>query len=82
MRFIFFLKMFRTSKCPDFKNGKDNSEKDFCFLYNCFRIGCIKLSLLRIEYSALTVNMLTNSPKIFHMTKRDFFQLNCLHIDQ
>ena len=41
-----------------------------------------KLSLLRREYLSSAVNVLTNCPKIFHITKIDFFQLNCVHSDQ
>ena len=48
---------------------------------NCVWIGCVKLSLLRREYWSSAVNVLRNSLKIFHITKRDFFQLSCLHSD-
>ena len=65
-----------------FKNAVTNSENVFCFLDNCVWIGSLKLSLLRREYLSSAVNMLTNIPKILHMTKRDFFQLNCFHSDQ
>ena len=54
----------------------------FCFRDTCIWGWCNKLSLLRRDYLSLEVNVLTNSPKIFHLTKRDFFQLNCLHSDQ
>ena len=43
---------------------------------------CIKLSLLRTQYLSSEVGVLTNSIKIFHFTKTDFFQLNYLHSDQ
>ena len=39
---------------------------------------CNNLPLLRREYLLLTMNGLTNSPKIFHTTQTDFFNLNCL----
>ena len=45
-------------------------------------IDCVKLSLLRREYLSPTANALTSSPDILHITKRDFFQLNCLQNDQ
>ena len=65
-----------------FKNAEKNSEKVFCFLDNYIWIGCTKLSILRREYLSSAANVLTNSPKILHITKRNFFQLNCLHSDQ
>ena len=37
---------------------------------------------IRREYLSSVVNVLTNSRKILHITKRDFFQLNFLHSDQ
>ena len=54
----------------------------FCFWDNCIWRCCNRLSLLRTEYLSLAVNVLTNSPKILHITKRAFFQLSCLHNDQ
>ena len=54
----------------------------FCFWYNCIWIGFVNLSLLRRENLWLGVNVFTNSPKILHITKTDFFQLNCTPIDQ
>ena len=63
--------------------SKNNSEKSSCFLNNCILIDSIKLSLLRKEHLSLEFNVLRNSPKILHMTKRAFFfQLNFLHRDQ
>ena len=35
-----------------------------------------------MEYLSSAVNVLTNSLKIFHVTKRDPFQLNYLDSDQ
>ena len=55
---------------------------DFCFLDIYIRRCWNKLSLLKREYLSTAVNVLRNSPKILHITKRDFFQLNCLHSDQ
>ena len=40
------------------------------------------LFVLRREYLSSAVNVLTNKLKILHITKRDSFQLNCLHSDQ
>ena len=42
-------------------------------------INCL---FLRREYLSLAVNGLINSLKIFHITNRDFFYLNCIHSDQ
>ena len=73
-------------KCSElnlyFQNGKRKSGKNFYFWDNCIWRCCYKLSLLRTKCFSLAVNVLTNSSKIFHITKRDFFQLNCLHSDQ
>ena len=44
--------------------------------------SCNELPLLRREYLSSAVSGLNNSPKILHITKREFFQLNCLHTDQ
>ena len=66
----------------DFKKGGKNCEKIICFLDNCICIGSIKLSLLRTESFSSAVNVLTNSLKIFHITKREFSQLIFLHSDQ
>ena len=58
---------------------KKNQEKSFCLSDNCIWIGYAKLSPLRIEYLPSAVNVLKDSPKILDITKRDIFQLNCLH---
>ena len=42
-------------------------------------LSALTFSLLQREYLSSAVNVLKNSPKIFHITKRDFFQLNRLH---
>ena len=66
----------------DFRNGAKNSEKFSCFLDNWIWTGCGKFSPLRREYLSLTANVLTNSFKIWDITKRDIFQLNFPHIDE
>ena len=53
-----------------------------CFSDICIGIGCIKLSLLTRKYLSSVVNLLTNSPKIFYITKTDFSRLNLTHNDQ
>ena len=54
----------------------------FCFWDNCIWRYCNTLPLLRREYLSSAVSVLTNSPKLLHITKRDFFQLNSLESDQ
>ena len=62
----------------DFKNAAKNFEKKFCFRYNCIWIGIVKLSLWRIRYISSAANVLTSSPKILHVNKKDCFQTNFL----
>ena len=79
MSAILFLKMFKTeSKFTNSKKKKKIAENVFCFWDNFQWECCYKLSLLRTEYLLSGVNMLTNSPIILHITKRDFFNLNGL----
>ena len=80
MRAIFFLK---SSKCyVYFKNAEKNWENGFSFLDNGIWTGRVDLSLLRRENLWPAVNVFTNSLKVLPITKRDFFQLSCLHINQ
>ena len=76
MRVIFF------SKCSNFhehfKNAAKNLEKGFSFWDNGIWIRIVKLSLLLTGYFSSGTNVLTSSPKILHVNKRDFFQLNWL----
>ena len=64
------------------ENPKTDSENIFPFWDNCIWKSCNKLSLLRKEYLLSAPNGLTNSPKILHITQRDFFKLNFVHRDQ
>ena len=66
----------------NFQNAKKIWEKAFSFWHNCIWRCCNNLSLLRRQYLSWVVNVLTDSPNIFHTTKREFFQLNCLHSDK
>ena len=66
----------------NFENAKKNSENIFHFSDNFIWKSCHKLPLLRREYLSMAVNGLTNSPHILHITRRHFFNLNCLHRDQ
>ena len=80
MKVIFFFKYLKFQL--DFKNAARNSENVFCWLNNCMRIGIVKLSLLRTGYFSSAANVLTGSPKIWHVKSRDFFLLNRLRSDQ
>ena len=53
----------------------------FCFWNKFVPIGYVKLSLLRREYWSSAVNVLTNTYKALHLTKKDFFRLNYLQND-
>ena len=66
----------------DLKGWEKKSKKVLGLLENCIWIGCVKLSQLRSEYLWLTVNVLSNSARILHITIRGILQLNCLGIDQ
>ena len=65
-----------------FKNPAKNWEIKICFWDNCIWIGIVNPSLLRTGYFSSTTNVLTSSPKIWHVNKRDFFQLSWLGSDQ
>ena len=81
MRVIFFF--WKYSKfIVYFKYGAKNSEKLFCFWYNCIWIGIVKLCLLTRGYFSSAVNVLTSSTKIGHGKSRDFSQLYWLGSDQ
>ena len=72
---VFFFKIFKIS----FRFAELRKQIS---IFNFIWIGCIKLSLLRREYLSSAVNVLTNSPIIFHVTKRDFFLLKWLNSDR
>ena len=80
MRVIFFFVQFRVL-CK-FKRCSKNFEKKIFFLDNCVVIGCGKFSLSLKEYLPSAANVLTNSPKILDITKRDIFQLNISQSDE
>ena len=58
------------------------SETAFFFIDNSIWIAYVELSLLRRKYLSSAVNVLTNSPKIFHISKINFFQPKFLDSDQ
>ena len=66
----------------DFVMGAKNWEKLFSFWDNCIWIGSVKVSLLRTGNFSLAANVFTSSQKIWHVNKRDVFQLNWLGSDQ
>ena len=76
----FFSKYLKVNL--DFRNEEKNSEKVFSFSHNCTWIGIVKLSLLRTGYFSLGANVLKRSQNIWHLNKRDVFQLNWLRNDQ
>ena len=82
VRVIFFWKWLNLNISSENGKEKKNSENIFRFLDNCLWKCCNKLPLLRREYLWSEVSGLNNSPKILHIIKRDFFNLNCSHSDQ
>ena len=56
-------------------------ESFFCFWDNSIWIGWLKLSVLRREYFQSALSMLGKSLEIFHITNRDFLQVNRLQRD-
>ena len=59
---------------------EQKSTKGISFLDNCIRICCGIICLLSREYWPSAVNMLTSSPKILHITKRDILQVSLLRV--
>ena len=57
-------------------------KKRFVFEIIAPELVAVKLSLLRREYLASAVNVLTTSYKALRLTKKDFFRLNYLPKDQ
>ena len=83
VRVIFFWKWSNLNiNSENAKKKKKHSENTFPFLDNYLWKCCNKLPLLRREYLWSEVSGLNNSPKILHIIKRDFFNLNCPHSDQ
>ena len=70
------------SKCLklnlDFKNAAKNWKKVFYFWEKWIWIGIVKLSLWWTRYISSVANVLTRTPKILHVNKRDFFDINFL----
>ena len=58
------------------------SKQFFPFVDNCIWIGCGKFCLYQREYLSSAVNVLTNSPQILHITKKDIFRLEFFYSDE
>ena len=71
---FFFSKYFKFNL--DLNKAGKNSDKVFCFSDNWIWVGIVKLFLLRTRYFSLVANMLTSSPKIWHVNKKRFFEHN------
>ena len=56
--------------------------KIFSFWDNCIWIGIVKLSLLRTGYFSSAANVLTSSPKTWHVKKQLFFEHNFVASDE
>ena len=80
MRVIFFWKCLNLDVY--LKNANKNREKFFSFSHKCIWTVCIELSLLWREYLPSAVHVLTKNLERFHITSRNFFQLNYLHSHQ
>ena len=80
MRGIFFWK--KSKIWPKFRKCKIKLGKVLSFWDNCIWMGCIKFSLLGREHLPRALIVLTNSLNLWHMYKRDFLHLNCLHFEQ
>ena len=66
----------------DFENAEKSWEKDFFFRDMSIWRSSNKMFLLRREYLSSAVNWLSNNLQIVHITKRDFFQLDCFQSGQ
>ena len=55
----------------DIRNSEKNSEQVFYCWDNCTWIALVKFSLLRTGYLSSAGNVLTSSPKIWQLNKRD-----------
>ena len=64
------------------KSQKKLRKNVFPFRDICIWVGCGKLPLLRREYFWPAFKVLKKGPENFFITKRNFFELNCLHSDQ
>ena len=79
-RVIFFFKTLKVSFALQKRSKK--LRKSFCFWDNYISIDIVKLSLLRTGYFSSVANVLTSTPKNWHVNTKDFFQLNFLGSDR
>ena len=75
-----FFKMFKFSS--RFLKCRKKCGKFFCFLDKFIWIGSVKLTVFRTEFLSSVMNVLTNSPKVLLISKRDFSKLKFLHSDE
>ena len=80
MKVIIFRKILKSY--ARFKKCIKKLRKSFFFRDNYIWIDIVKLSLLRTGYFSSAGNVLTSSPKIWHVNKRDIFQFIWLGSDQ
>ena len=80
MSIIIFVKMFKISS--GFQKCRKIMTKDFVFLRKLNLHCIVKLSRLRTGYISSAANVITSSPNIWHVNKRDIFKLNWLDSDQ
>ena len=73
MMIIFFFKCLKFD--IDSRNGTKKSEQSFCFKDNCIWIRDDKFTQSRREYLSLAVNVLRNTPKIYHRTKGHILEI-------
>ena len=66
----------------DFINAGKNWENLFCFWDNCIWIAIVRLSLLRTGYFSSAAKVLTSSPMIWHVNKKEFLEYNFPASDQ
>ena len=76
----FFFKILKIQS--RFQKCCKKFRRSFCFWDNCIWIGIVKFSLLKTGYFSSLANVLTSSPKICHVNKRDFFENNFVGSDQ
>ena len=76
MRSIFFFKTLKIS--VRFHQTGRKLRKSFFFPDKCIWTGIVKLSLLRTRYFSSVANVLTSSPNIWHVNRRDFSERNFL----
>ena len=80
MRIISCFKMFKIW-CT-FQKWRKKFSKSFFFLDNFISIGCGKFSVVWRKYLSSAISLITNSPKISDITKRDIFQLHFPHSNE